>query len=500
MSEKRPPAKRTSKPEPGPKPASGPRPAPGSKPSQGPRPSQGLKPASGPRNRPSARQGLRGPAPARLAALEALMDVTSADAYAGLALTRRIAASHLSARDRRLMTELFYGTLENRICLDHMLSFYMERPCEERVSQEILRMGMYQLRFLDKIPASAVCSDAVELARRFKRESMAALINGVLRAAAREPERVVFPQDEREALALRSSFPRFLVDRFFDEFEPDFARALLTYRHRESTVTVRPNAARLSDEAFETYLTGQGFAWEKGCVPGAYRLSGGFVAQHPGFRAGLYSVMGEGSMLAAMAVGAKPGMQILDACAAPGGKTCYLAERMGGAGRVYAWDLYEHRTALISAAARRLTLDNIRPRVRDARDFLPQDAGRMDAVLLDAPCSGLGDYLSKPDIKYRVSAEGIDALRNVQRELLDTCARYVKPGGALVYSTCTLLKEENEDNVHAFLAAHKNFAPADLHGLIPDAFADRARDGMLTLYPHLDGIDGFFLARLTRVG
>ncbi len=288
---------------------------------------------------PARRDGKARPAPiapARLVALEALMDVQTSDAYAGLALTRRIASAHLNARDRRLMTELFYGTLENRLCLDHILSLYMDRPCEESVAREILRMGAYQLVFLDKIPANAVCSDAVELTRRFKRESMAGLVNGVLRAIAREPERIAYPEDEREFLSVRYSFPRFLVDKFAGDFGMDFARALIEYRHRESDVTICANAARCTDAELEAYLTQQGLDWEKGRVPGAYRVRGGFVAQHPGFRSGLYSVMGEGSMLAAMAVGARPGMQILDACAAPGGKTCYIAERMGGAGRVYA--------------------------------------------------------------------------------------------------------------------------------------------------------------------
>lgn len=450
---------------------------------------------------PARRDGKARPAPiapARLVALEALMDVQNSDAYAGLALTRRIASAHLNARDRRLMTELFYGTLENRLCLDHILSLYMDRPCEESVAREILRMGAYQLVFLDKIPANAVCSDAVELTRRFKRESMAGLVNGVLRAIAREPERIAYPEDEREFLSVRYSFPRFLVDKFAGDFGMDFARALIEYRHRESDVTICANAARCTDAELEAYLTQQGLDWEKGRVPGAYRVRGGFVAQHPGFRSGLYSVMGEGSMLAAMAVGARPGMQILDACAAPGGKTCYIAERMGGAGRVYAWDLHDHRVELIAGAARRLRLDNIRPRVHDARVLAEGDLGRMDAVLVDAPCSGLGDYLSKPDIKYRVTQGGIDALSRMQREILDACCRYVKPGGALVYSTCTLLPEENENNVRAFLADHPEFAPGDLAGLLPAEFAAKAREGMLTVYPHVDHMDGFFLARLVK--
>lgn len=440
----------------------------------------------------------KGPAPARVAALEALMDVQISDAYAGLALTRRIASARLSALDRRLMTELFYGVLENRICLDYILSKYVERPCGDDVTLDILRMGVYQLVFMDKIPENAACNDAVELTRRFRREKMSGLVNAVLRGLVRDRSRIVYPEDPAEFLSVRYSFPRWLVDLLIDEYGMDFAKEMISFRDKQHDVTIRPNLLKMDAPSFEKYLTDQGFDWEKSAAPGVYRVRGGFVSQHPGFRQGLYSIMGESSYLAALAVGVKPGMQVLDACAAPGGKACCMAEQMAGSGRVYAWDLHEHRVKLISGASQRLGLDNVRPRVQDASRPVEDMNERMDAVLVDAPCSGLGVYLSKPDIKYRLRPEEPMELHELQLKILDACARYVKPGGTLVYSTCTLFREENELTVQEFLKKHPSFELKGLAERMPEPFAEKVRDGMLTLYPHRDGTDGFFIARMVR--
>ncbi len=440
----------------------------------------------------------KGASPARLAALEALMDVQISDAYSGLALTRRINESALTAKDRRLMTELFYGVLENEICLDYILSKYMDRPCEDDVTKMILRMGVYQMVFMDKIPDNAIVNEAVELTRRFKRGTLSGLTNAVLRSIIRDRSRIVYPEDKVENLSVRYSFPEALVKRLMRDFGEDFTEKMLAYRSKTHTVTIRPNLTRFSAEQFEKYMTEQGFAWEKGKIPESYYISGGFVARHEGFRLGNYSIMGEGSMLAVQALGVKRGQQVLDCCAAPGGKSCYIAEKMLGTGRVYAWDLHEHRVKLISGAAQRLGLDNIRLRVQDATQIVDSNVETMDAVLVDAPCSGLGDYLSKPDIKYNITEEQISSLHAVQLEILNTCCKYVKPGGTLVYSTCTLFEEENGQTVAEFLAKHKDFELSGLDEMLPEAYKEEAKGGTLTLYPHIHGMDGFFIARMVR--
>ena len=204
-------------------------------------------------------------------------------------------------------------------------------------------------------------------------------------------------------------------------------------------------------------------------------------------------------MLAAQAVDVKRGMQVLDCCAAPGGKSAYLAETMAGTGRVYAWDLHEHRVTLIKAMMKRMRLDNIRPVVRDASVLKEDLLGAMDAVLLDAPCSGLGVMDNKPDIKYRATPESVEELTRIQEKLLNTCCQYVKRGGTLVYSTCSMLPEEHCQQVEKFLADHPEFEIAPLPASFDEKFKAQYTAAGLQLLPHRDGVEGFFIARMRRV-
>ncbi len=204
-------------------------------------------------------------------------------------------------------------------------------------------------------------------------------------------------------------------------------------------------------------------------------------------------------MLAARAVEPRPGMTVLDACAAPGGKAALMCEMMRGTGRVHAWDLHEHRVQLIKAAGKRLRLDNLRPAERDASVRREDLECQMDAVLVDAPCSGLGVMTDKPDLKYRVTDESIESLKAEQKKILDACSSYVKVGGLLVYSTCSILPEENEKQVEEFLLNHPEFKPDEGDAWVPEKLKPRFRNGMLALLPCRDGVEGFFIARMRRV-
>ena len=205
-------------------------------------------------------------------------------------------------------------------------------------------------------------------------------------------------------------------------------------------------------------------------------------------------------MLAALAVEPKPGMNVLDACAAPGGKSALIAETMSDVGRVYAWDVHEHRVELIRAAKQRLKLDSLRPAVRDARKPCADFDLYMDAVLVDAPCSGLGVIADKPDIKYRFTDAQLETLLPLQAEILENCARFVKVGGLLVYSTCTILPEENEKQVRAFLAKHPEFVPETGADYLPEPLRCRCENGMAQFLSHRDHVEGFFIARMRRKG
>ena len=224
----------------------------------------------------------------------------------------------------------------------------------------------------------------------------------------------------------------------------------------------------------------------------------GDLASDPDFKAGLFSLQGEGSMLSAYAVQPRSGQYLLDACAAPGGKASLLCELMGGTGRVQAWEVHEHRVALLHAVKERLRLDNLRVAMRDATIPREEYLCSFDAVLLDAPCSGLGVMINKPDIKYRVTEADIDALVELQKKLLDACASYTAIGGILVYSTCTVVKDENERQVRAFLARHPEYEIDSSADWLPEALRPLLKDGMLQLQAHRDSMEGFFIARMRR--
>ena len=263
---------------------------------------------------------------------------------------------------------------------------------------------------------------------------------------------------------------------------------------------IRPNLMKYSDEEFETLLQKKVWEVEKGAAPHAFRVRmASEIARDADYLAGNFSIQGESSMLAAQALDVKRGMQVLDCCAAPGGKTAYLAESMAGTGRVYAWDVHEHRVTLIKAMMHRLHLENVRPIVRDAAVLKDELVSTMDAVLLDAPCSGLGVMDNKPDIKYRATKESVKELTDLQEKLLNTCCQYVKRNGFLVYSTCSVLPEENEEQVKKFLVSHPDFTLAPLPASFDEKFKAHYTDGGLQLLPHRDGVEGFFIARMKRV-
>lgn len=450
----------------------------------------------------------RAPRPARTAreaALRALQDVVRGDAYAAQALNRQLENSELKDDDRRLAASLFYFAVENRLYIERALKPFIESK-PEPVIVDILHIAAAQLLFMDKIPDHAAVDEAVKQTRAVKREGYSGMVNGVLRNLIRARDAGKSPLPDREAdpldwFSVKYSIARDAAEKLIDAYGMETAEAIMAWSPNRRELTVRPNRARMDGAAFEAWLDARSLKWRRGLAEDAFIVeNAGNLAADEGYRQGLFSIQGESAMLAALAVQPRRGMQLLDACAAPGGKTCLLAERMGGSGRVYAWDVHPHRVELIRAAAKRLGLDNVRPSEHDARKPLESFDLMMDAVLVDAPCSGLGVIADKPDIKYRQSAESLMALPPLQRDILDSCARAVKVGGLLVYATCTLLPEENEAQARAFLERHPEFAPDDDISWLPEALRPHWADGMIQILPNRDGIEGFFIARMRRKG
>ncbi|MBR2661159.1 MAG: 16S rRNA (cytosine(967)-C(5))-methyltransferase RsmB [Clostridia bacterium] len=436
----------------------------------------------------------------RRIALKVIRQVTEEGAYASLALDAALKNCGLSGADRRLVSRLVYDTLDHLIRIDWALAQVMAKPDTDIKLKNILRLGACQILLEDRIPDSAATNLCVQLCAELGMPGLKGVCNGILRNLIRRKNELLLPEAETDPVrnaSIRYSVPEWLYLKLREDYG-DEADRILSFRNLDDGWTLRPNLTRTDDAAFEQLLSKKVWKSERTDMPHAWKITGAMdIARDADYQAGNFSIQSVGSMIACLAVGVKRGQQILDCCAAPGGKTCYLAELMGGTGRVQAWDIHEHRVALIEAQARRLGLENIRPMVRDAAKSREDLERSMDAVLLDAPCSGLGFMAQKPDLKLRVTEESVQELTALQEKLLDTVCTYVKPGGVLVYSTCSILKDENERQAARFLERHPEFEETALPDSIPERYRS-SRERGLQLLEHRDGVEGFYLIRMRR--
>ncbi len=437
---------------------------------------------------------------ARDIALEVLRRVEDTGAFANLLLDSRLRAARLSPADRGLATELAYGVLRWRGKLDWMLGQVLDRPLgrlEPRVLQ-LLRLGAYQLRCLERIPAFAAVDETVSLARRAGAGRAAGYVNAVLRAVARA--RFAEPDEAADPLRYWStagSHPPWLAARWLARLGAGEGGRLMRANNAAPPLTVLANPLQLSPPEAAERLRRHGLAAEAGRFsPLAFRLRDvGSPADLPGFAEGDWIPMDEGGLLPVLALAPEPGQRVLDACAGGGGKTALIAAAVAPAGTVVALDRSPRALRRLTAAAERLGLPRVQPILGDARAAPAQ--GRFPRVLLDAPCSGLGTVRRRPEIKWRRRPADLPAAQALQRELLAGAAEAVGPGGLLVYSTCSLEPEETDDVIAWFLRERRDFVPDDLAGVLPGA--PGLVEGMVArAWPHRHGTDGFFVARLRR--
>ena len=449
----------------------------------------------------AARQENPLPSPGRIGAVCVLQRVLQEGEYAAMALNHYFASNPMPAVEKRFCANLAYTVLDQLIRIDYVLARYLHEPEALQVTARlILRCGVCQFLFMDRVPEAAAVNECVKLARYFHLEEMTSLVNAVLRSAARELKSFPWPGEEDgvRRLSVMTSTPVWLVEKLIAEYGAERAEKICAFRG-EHAMVIRPNLTRMNTEAFEKMLAGKVWQTEKAPYVNAWTVRGiSNAAQDRDYLEGNFSIEGVSSMLCAEAMQPKPGMQLLDCCAAPGGKTAYLAEMMHGTGRILAWDIHEHRVTLIQAMMKRLHLDNIRPAVRDATVWREELRGSFDGVLIDAPCSGLGVIEHKPDIKLRMTQQQVDELTKVQQKLLEVCSGYVRPGGTLVYSTCSILPEENENRVRRFLSEHPEFTAEPI--ALPQSAQALAEGkcGLQILSHEWQGIDGFYIARMVR--
>lgn len=446
---------------------------------------------------------------ARETALDILLAVEEREAFSNLAIHRHLEQSGLDQRDRGLVTELVYGTIQRQNTLDWILGRLVKKGPRslERWVHQLLRLGLYQLRHLDKMPARAVVHETVRMANIRGHRGISGLINGVLRSyLRREREFHLKPDGSIRSLALVYSFPEWMVKRLLDSYGADTALAIMESLNRRPAVALRVNPLRADQAQVEAALKesfpSAQIAPSEVVTPALTIRGAGNPASHPGFASGWFTIQDESSMVVAVAADPKPGQRVLDGCAAPGGKTTHLAERMQDRGFLLACDLHPHKVRLIEENVQRLGLSIVHTRTTDLR-VLPEKEplASFDCVLLDAPCSGWGVIRRKPEIKWAREAEAVDALAALQRELLEAAARMVKPGGVLLYSTCTMEPRENEEQIDSFLADHPDFTPdATLKERLSPKVWDRMlhRGAGIQLLPHHFESDGFFIARLRK--
>lgn len=406
----------------------------------------------------------------------------------------------LDRRDAALATRLCYGVLQNKLLID----WHLEQFCKGQLSAlDIkvlcnLRVAVYQILFLDKIPPSAAVNEAVALTKKHCRNPRAAgMVNGILRSLLRQGK---FPEpnfpDKVKTLSLKYSHPRWLVEEFFSALGPEGAEALLAADDEQPPTTAQVNVLRTDVEQLIRALRLEGVETEPHpWLPGCLLLSGtGDMERLKLFQDGHFYIQDVAARLAVTAAGVAPGSRVLDCCAAPGGKSFAAGVDMGNRGEIISCDIHPHKIKLIGAGRDRLGLSIISPCLQSAAELREEWIDGFDTVITDVPCSGLGIIRKKPDIRYK-APEALAGLPKVQRAILDNCARYVRPGGVLLYSTCTLLRRENGDVVDGFLEGHPQF------GLEPFTLPRfGAQPGQMTFWPQIHNTDGFFVAKLRRKG
>ena len=434
---------------------------------------------------------------ARELAYKLLKSADDEKTYSNIAIDSALKKNNLSDADKGLFTAIVMGVTERRITLDHVIDRLAADPRKIDVyTRALLRMGVYQMMFLDKIPEYAAINETVELAPRRSRGFVNAILRSLQRTKHAGEVEGLFPSlrdDALSYLSVKHSFPRELCGRFAEIYGAERAERIFEILNRPPRLTLRINTLKIGRDKYAELLDARGIAYELSArLENAILLDGVSFSELPGFDEGYFFVQDEASQACVAALGARAGDRVIDCCSCPGSKSFGAAIDMKNAGEVYSFDLHKSKLSLIEKGAVRLGIDIINVGERDARQPDERLLNSADRVLCDVPCSGLGVMAKKPEIRYK-NLSDFARLPEIQYDILESSARYVKAGGVLVYSTCTVLPEENANNVKKFLGEHPEFEPVDF------LFGEKkSRGGMMSFAPDEDGTDGFFIAKMIR--
>jgi 16S rRNA (cytosine967-C5)-methyltransferase len=438
---------------------------------------------------------------ARRLALKILKQIEMEDQFSHITIKEMLKSSEVTDIDRRFITNIVYGVLENKLLLD----YYIRKLSTVRYGKinkeilNILRMGLYQIKFMSKVPDSAAVNESVKLAKKFSPQ-YSGYVNGILRSFIRMSGNIELPDRNKHLVAHLSisySHPEWLVEKWLNEFGEEFTESLLKSNNETPKLWLRVNTLKIQRDEFIDRLEAEGIKvfpseWMEDAVM-VENLNEHSIDSLVGFNEGWFQVQDISSMCVSKISNVKPGDTVVDVCAAPGGKTTHMAQLMKNTGQIIARDLHPQKLKLIEESAERLGINMIKTEVFDATHFDVSLKYLADIVLVDAPCSGFGIIRRKPDIKYNKSIEDLNSLTEIQYKILETSSEYVKSGGTLIYSTCTINADENIKMVERFLSHHVHFKLmkiSDMPGV--------ESNGTITLFPNVDQTDGFFIAKMTK--
>lgn len=438
---------------------------------------------------------------ARKIAANIVENVLERHAFSNICLNRELKECDLSSLDKALVTEIVYGTIKYKYTIDIILNGFLKNGIDSLNKQilNLLRISIYQLKYLDRVPEFAVVNEAVNIAKK-RSLNEGKLVNGVLRNFIRNKSKVFYNKENRtEELAFNYSFPKWIVQKMLKQYGETLGEKILIGLNKTPDVTVRVNSLRLSyDEAWNKLEELQ-YTISKGAISsGAIKiLKGSGIEENPLFKAGDIMVQDESAMMVAPLMDLQENMIVMDLCSAPGGKTIHIGELLNNTGNVYAFDMSEKKIQLIRENITRLGVTNIEVNIADARVFDEKYHCVADRVLIDVPCSGFGIIRKKPEIKWTKNKKDIDGLINIQRDIMSNAAKYVKVKGKLIYSTCTLNKEENENNIKWFLKNNSNY---ELEKIFIENRENLVynNERCLTILPD-ENMDGFFIAKMKRL-
>jgi len=422
----------------------------------------------------------------RKAAYLALLDVEVKKAYSNITLNNHKFRDKLTSP--AFATELVYGVLENKMLLDYLIDQIVPSGIKKVKTSDkvLLRMGIYQIGYMNSVPEYAAVNESVNLAKRYCR-GREGFINASLRTYIREKDNIIFPdreKDEVRYLSIKYSYEPWIIEMWLKKYDGDFVEQLLIAGNERPDFVIRVNSLKIKREELIKRLTEAGFEAESGKLydNALYIKNGHGLIESDMFAEGLFSIQDEASMLVASVLDPKDGDIIMDMCAAPGGKTMAIAEKLGNTGQIIASDVYVRKLGLIDNEARRLGIFTVKTKVWDATRINPEMIEKADKVLVDAPCSGLGVIRRKPEIKYKKKTSEMERLQEKQLEILSASSMYVKQGGTLVYSTCTINTDENQKVVAEFLEKNPSFK----------------KEEAIQLMPNVNGTDGFFICKMKK--